>query len=321
MKKQFELFAEKFNQVADQPLSNFASSKEIIIMGGFGGEQVKQSVRIFNPANGTYAKLPPMNFPRMGASSCVYNNDVIVAGGWDGKHCLDSIEILRINQDLSRWTILNSTLPAKLRDHVLKVYQEKLLVIGGWDGDRRTPFNEINELALENPYTPTLLATVPEPRIAHAAEIVDDKLFILGGKTSFNADELVVHDSVVVYDFITKELQTFPSLPKPVCHMSTVTWGKKIIVIGGTDKNGGDINDVIMYDIESGHCETLPPLRRRRCGHSTVMINDVIFVFGGWNRDQRFLNSVESFKMGSDGWKVLPGMKENRNCPTAIVKP
>ena len=319
MKQQF---TEKFHRIADQLLSNFSSSNtEIIIMGGFDGKEAKKSVTIFNPANGTYAELPPMNRPRSSPSSCVYNNDVIVAGGGDGEYHFDSIEVLKINQDLPRWTVSNGKLPTKLMNHVLKVYDEKLLVIGGLDCDANKASNEINELALDKPYTPTLLTTMPEPRMHHAAEIVDDKLFIMGGKSRNVNDDEVVHDSVMVYDFITKEFKTCPSLPKPVYFMSTVTWGKKIIVIGGVDKNGGDLNDVIMYDIESGHCETLPSLRHKRSGHSTVMINDVIFVFGGWSQEEGDLNSVESFTIGSDGWKELPGMKEKRNFPAAVVKP
>ena len=288
-------------------------------MGGYDDNGVKKSVSIFNPANGTYAELPPMNSPRSAALSCVYNNDVIVAGGTDGKHRLDSIEILKMNQDLPRWTLSNGRLLAQLTGYVLKVYQEKLLVIGRWD-DTNKVSNEIHELALDKPYTPTLLTTMPQSRMNHAAEIVDHKLFIMGGETRNNDDDEVVLDSVMVYDLITKEFKTRPSLPKPVYLMSTLTWGKQIIVIGGVDKRA-NFNDVIMYDIESGHCETLPSLRHRRCGHSSVIIDDVIFVFGGFNIEQKYLNSVESFTLGSDGWKELPPMKENRNRVAAVVKP
>ena len=318
MKQQIEQFAKKFNRVADQLLSNFSSSnKEIIIMGGFDGKEAQKSVSIFTPATGTYAELPPMNRPRSSASSCVYNNDVIVAGGWDGKYIFDTIEILSINQDLPRWTISNGRLPAKLLGHVLKVYKEKLLVIGGF---HNTASNEIHELALDKPYTPTLLATMPQPRMYHAAEIVNDKLFILGGKTRNDNGDEAFHDSVVVYDFIMKEFKTFPSLPKTLYSMSTVTWGKQIIVIGGVNERENS-NNVIMYDIESGDCETLPSLGYRRFGPSSVIIEDVIFVFGGYSAEQGALTSVESFTMGSDGWKELPPMKEKRGLATAVVKP
>ena len=320
MKQQIELLTKKFKQVADQPLPNFSSSnKEIIIMGGWDANEAKKSVSIFNPGNGTYAELPPMNTPRFGASSCVYNSDVIVAGGSDKKHYLDSIEILRINQGLPRWTISNRTLPAKLMGHVLKVYQEKLLVIGGLD-DTGKVSNEIHELALDKPYTPTLLTTMPEPRMNHAAEIVNDTLLILGGRTNNDNDDEVVLDSVMVYDFITKELRTYPSLPQPVSRMSTVTWGEKIIVIGGANERV-NFNDVIMYDIKSGHCETLPSLMQRRSNPLSVIIEDVIFVFGGFNAEQGTHTSVECFTMGSDGWKELPGMKEKRLLATVVVTP
>ena len=109
---------------------------------------------------------------------------------------------------------------------------------------------------------------VPQPRLDHTAEIVNDNLFIFGGRTTTSDDDNDhVLDSVMTYDSITKEFTTRPSLPKPVCHMATVTWGSKIIVAGGKDTHGKVLNDVIMYDTELGLSERLPSLRHHRCYH------------------------------------------------------
>mgnify|MGYP002803963225 FL=1 len=293
-------------------------------MGGVYRKTDKKSVSIFNLANGTYAELPPMNSPRSSASSCVYNNDVIVAGGCHGQDGLDNIEILKINQYLPRWTTSRGKLPFKVSSHILIVYQDTLLVIGGFNWETDEISNEIHELALDKPYTPTLMTTMPQPSHGHTAEIVNDKLFILGGVTTSNDndDNDNVLDSVVMYDFIAKEFTTFPSLPNPVYNMATVTWGNKIIVIGGRVKNRCVLNDVIMYDTESGLIEKLPSLKHNRADHSAVICDDVIVVIGGWNNQQGYLNSVEYWKIGSDdSWKELPGMTENRRELTAVVIP
>ena len=285
-------------------------------MGGRNHNITHDSVSIFNPANGTYAKLPPMNSPRHQASSCVYNNDVVTAGGIDGKSCLDGIEILKTDQDLLRWEVSRGKLPYKLYGHVLIVYQEKLLVIGGFNYETQRESNEIHELALAKPYTATLLATMPRPRAGHSAEIVNDKLFILGGVD----DKGNIVASVWTYDFIKKEFISYPPLPKPVCFMSTVTRGNKIIVVGGEDKNDRYLKDVIMYDTETGRIENLPSLNRMRSRHSAVICDDVIVVLGGWNG--KLLNSVESWKIDSDeNWRELPSMPEGTNLLTAVVKP
>ena len=338
MKQQFDLLNERFDRVADQPFSNFSSSnKEIIIMGGEKKErQSLCSVRIFKPNDGTYAKLSPMNIPRHSASSCVYNNDVIIAGGCHGEDGLDTIEILKLDQYLPRWTISRGKLPVKLFSHVLVVYREKLLVIGGINGETDEMSNEIHELSLDRPYTPTLLTSMPQPRHGLTAEIVNDKLFILGGITTTSNhdddndedddddddDDDDVLDSVMMYDFIANEFTTCASLPKPVHNMATVTWGNKIIVVGGRVKNRDVLNDVIMHDTESGLIEKLPSLKHNRADHSAVICDDVIVVIGGWNNQQGYLDSVEYWKIGSDdNWKELPGMTEKRRDVTAAVIP
>ena len=194
-----------------------------------------------------------------------------------------------------------------------------MYVVGGYNRNENRTSDEIHELSLTPPYTVKLLARMPQIRRNHRTEIVHGKLFIFGGSTTWsNTDAL---DSVVVFDFITNEVKACPSLAKAVCHMSTVTWGNTIIVIGGADKNGPVSNDVITYDTETGRSERLPSLKHKRYGHSAVIIDDVIVVFGGCNNEQKYLNSVESFTMGSDGWKELPGMKEKRHFATAVVLP
>jgi hypothetical protein len=295
-----------------------ANNQDIIILGGVCGK-ILNTVEKFNIAEGTSTELPPMNLPRSGSASCVYNGDVIVAGGHDGKAGTDSIEILKMNQHPLRWTIFDGKLPAKLFSHDVIVYQDKLYIIGGQNWNEAKTSDAIYELSLVPPYTVKLLARMPQPRRDHRAEIVNGKLFILGGTTTAATKDAT--DSVVVYDFIGNEIKPCPSLPEPVARMSTVTWGNTIIVVGGVDKNDQVLNDVIMYHIETGRSEKLPSLKHKRSAPSAVIMHDVIVVLGGWNKEEKYLNSVESFTMGDDQWKELPGMKEKRQFATAVVKP
>jgi N-acetylneuraminic acid mutarotase len=160
---------------------------------------------------------------------------------------------------------------------------------------------------------------MPQPRQKHKVEIANGKLFILGGTTTGFSNDAI--DSVVVYDFINNEFKPCPSLPKPLCEMSTVTWGNMVVLIGGEDKNDQVLNDVFMYDTETGQSQKLPSLIHKRSGSSAVIMHGVIVVLGGYNREEGHLNSVESFTMGDDHWRELPGMKEKRFRANAIVKP
>ncbi|XP_028414692.1 kelch-like protein 20 [Dendronephthya gigantea] len=334
VKQQLERMTEMMNQLLQgNNLNNIngasamepatvENKQDVIIIGGWyglGDDAMLNTVEKYNIVEGKSTLLPGLNHPRAASASCVYNNDVLVVGGQDREGGTDRIEVLKMNQHPLRWTMFDGKLPVKLSGHDVIVYQGKLYIIGGYDGNERKTSNAIYEIALTPPYTAKMLKRMPEPRRYHKAEFVNGKLFILGGTTTiFSKDAL---DSVVVYDFIKNEFKPCPSLPQPVCFMSTVTWGHMIIVVGGEDKNYQILNDVIMYDTETGRSERLPSMIYKRSGSSVVIMNDVIVVFGGWNREQGYLNSVESFTIGGDRWKELPGMIEKRRNATAVVKP
>jgi hypothetical protein len=331
--KQFQRMTEMLNQLLegrninnngaqalDPPVP--VNNQDIIIIGGFyapGAKSVSNTVEKINIVEGKSTKLPKLNQPRANSASCVHNGDVIITGGYDGQAGTDSIEILNINQDPLRWIMIDGKLPVRLFSHDVVVYQGKLYVMGGYNASEKKANDNIYKLSIIPPYTANLLARMPQPRRNHKAQIANGKLFILGGTTTRKSEGAI--DSVVVYDFIKNEFKPCPSLPKPVCNMSTVTWGNMVILIGGQDKNEQVLNEVTMYDTESGQSQKLPPLIHKRSGSSAVIMHDVIVVLGGWNNEDRHLNSVESFAIGDDHWRELPGMKEKRRFATAVVKP
>ena len=333
IRNQFESVTEMLNQLLqgrninnngaqalDPPVP--VNNQDIIILGGWyapGMQNVLNTVEKINIVEGKSTQLPELNHPRAASASCVYNGDVIITGGYDGQAGTDSIEILKINQDPLRWMMFDGKLPVKLSGHDVIVYQGKLYVMGGYDWNEAKTNDNIYELSIIPPYTAKLLARMPQPRRNHKAEIVNGKLFILGGRASSFCKDTT--DSVVVYDFIKNEVKSCTSLLKPVWGMSSVTWGKIIILIGGKDKHDQVLNDVMMYDTESGQSQNLPPLIHKRAASSAIIMDDVIVVLGGWNKEEGYLNSVESFTMGGDQWRELPGMMEKRVGATAVVKP
>ena len=144
---QFERVTEMLNQLlqgrnvnnngaqAMEPLVP-ANDQDIISLGGRYGpvcDEITNTVEKFNIVEGKSTELPRMNQPRAGPASCVHNNNIMVTGGFNGQHCLDSIEPLNMNQHPLRWMMFEGKLPFKLYDHVAIVYQDKLYVIGGYN--------------------------------------------------------------------------------------------------------------------------------------------------------------------------------------------
>ena len=331
MKRQLEKVTTMINQAlqgnnlndgakANDP-ALLVKNQDIIIFGGWyapGEESVSNTAETFNIVEGKSTQLP-MNIARVASASCVYNGDVIVTGGYDGKHGTDLIETLKMNQHLLRWTIFDGKLPVKLSAHVVIVYQDKLYVVGGYNFSEGKVSVHIYELTITPPYTSKLLVSMPQPTCDHSAVVANGHLYVIGGTTTSHRKDAI--DSVVAYDFIKNEIKSCPSIPKPLCRMSTVSWGNTIVVLGGRDKNDNVLNDAIMYHTEAGQSERLPSLRHKRRSHCAVIIHDVIVVLGGWNKEDGGLNSVETFTMGSTEWRELPGMKEKRHFATAVVKP
>ena len=296
-------------------------NQDVIIVGGFyapGLESVSNTAETFNIVERKSTQLPSMNIARAQSASFVYNGDVIVTGGYDGKDGTDSIEILEMNQHHLQWTMFDGKLPVMSSGHAVIVYQDKLYVVGGYSRSEKKVYDRIYELTLTPPYTSKLLARMPQPRCNHCAVVVNGHLYVIGGTTTGSFKDAI--DSIVVYDFIKSEIKSCPSLPNHVYLMSTVTWGNMIVVLGGQDKNGNVLNDVVIYDTETGQSERLPSLKHKRRGHCAVIMRDVIVVLGGWNKEERYLNSVETFTMGGTEWRELPGMKEKRHGATAVVK-
>ena len=299
------------------------NNQDIIIIGGRygpGNDTISNTVEKYNIVEGKSTQLPRLNLPRASSTACVYNNDVLVLGGYVGKAGgTDDIEVLTMNQHPLRWSIFDGKLPVKLSGHEVIVYQGKLYIIGGLNWNERKSSKAIYEIALTPPYTAKLLTRMTGSRIDHGAELVNGKLFILGGSTTGLSRGAL--DSVVVYDLVNNTFKPCPSLPQPVCYMSTIPWGNMIIVVGGLDKNDQALNDVIMYDTETGQSERLPSMIYKRSRCSAVIMNDVIVVFGGWNEEQGYLNSVESFTIGGHSWIELPKMIKKRRYACAVVKP
>ena len=296
-----------------------ANNHDIFILGGWCGkgvEAVLNTTEKYNMLEKRSTLLPRMNQHRAAAACCVYNNDVIITGGYDGRARTDSIEMLKMNQYPLQWKLSDCKLPKKLSKHAAVVHQDKLFVIGGRGEDKVS--DAIHEVSLTPPYNSKLLCKMPKPRRNHRAELINHKIYILGGTTTDFAKDAT--DSVLVYDLVKCKLKSCPPLPYAVCCMATVIWGKTIIVVGGLNKDHEALNDVIMYDTDNGHSSILPSMIYKRNGCSAVISNDVIFAMGGKNVEEAYLNSVECFTMGIKEWRKLPGMIEKRRCaPVAVI--
>ena len=288
--------------------------ENIIVAGGVS----INSVEMFNWRRRTWSRLQSMPKKRRGATSFVYNNQVVVAGGYCvGPGYLDGMIGMNVHPhpDLSKhWSDCPVKLPAKLRFHSSVLYNDTLMITGGHDGNATS--DKIHEVQIVPPYNAKTLSRMPEPRQGHCSEIFDDSLLIVGGKTT-NRDEDNL-SSVVLYDIKNNVCKQLAPLPYEVSDMATVKWGDNVVVIGGADKRSKALNTVIMYNAKTEQSHMLPPMRCKRCACTAVVVGNNIVVLGGLG-ERGDLKSVESFNFERNTWQELPEMSRARWLHTAVV--
>ena len=287
--------------------------ENIIVAGGF----LNDSVEMFNWRQRTWSPLQSMAKERWGTTSFVYNNQVVVAGGYcDGYYHNDMIRMnVDACPDLSiHWSEYPVKLPSKTAFHSSVLCNDTLMVTGGYDGNNTS--DKIHEVQVVPPYTVKTLSRMPEPRRHHCTKIFDDNLLILGGtKTGDCKDSL---SSVVLYDIKNNVCKQLAPLPYEVNLMANVRWGDNVVVIGGGDKHAQALNTVIMYNVKTEQSHMLPPMRRKRKACTAVVVGNNIVVLGGLG-EREAPKSVESFNFERNTWQELPEMSQERYWHTAVV--
>ena len=287
--------------------------ENIIVAGG----AFTNSVEMFNWRQRTWSPLQSMAKKRWAATSFVYNNQVVIAGGYCGGPYFD--DMIRMNvdayPDLSiDWSECPVKLPSKMAFHSSVLYNDKLMVTGGYNGNATS--DKIHEVQVVPPYTVKILSRMPEPRRDHRTEILDDSLLNLGGtRSGFCRDNI---SSVLQYDIKNNVCKQLAPLPYEVSRMATVKWGDNVVVIGGIDKLGNILNTVIMYNVKTEQSHMLPTMRYKRCSCTAVVVGNNIVVLGGFG-ERGAAKSVESFNFERNTWQELPEMSQARYWHTAVV--
>ena len=285
--------------------------ENIIVAGGWR----HNSVEMFNWRQRTWSPLQSMPNTRDGATSFIYNNQVVIAGG--GRDYMIRMNV-DPHPDLStHWSDCPMKLPAKLAYHSSVLYQDKLMVTGGYNGNTGGTSDKIQEVQVVPPYTVKTLSQMPEPRQNHCTEIFDDSLLILGGRTTGSYKDSL--NSVVLYDIKNNVCKQLTPLPYNVCLMVTVRWGDNVVVIGGIDKHCNKLNTVVMYNVKTQQSHRLPSMRYKRRACTAVVVGNNIVVLGGWDERGQELKSVEVFNFERNTWQELPEMSQARHFHTTVV--
>ena len=283
---------------------------DIVLIGGMDAtKKAISSVERFNFLNQTRTQLAELKTARLWHAAVVFENQILVCGGTTcvgNLNCIDSIEILDLNDNPPTWHKFAVNLPVKVAGHRCVVYGNRLLIIGG-KTEGGNVLDTIYELLLVPPYSSKLLCHMKKKRVYHGAELLDDKVLIAGGMRT-EAD-------VEIFDIKRNECVGMPPLLYPRGAMATVRRDDSMLLVGGQDDEKKLPSDIIQYDVKTGQSKVLMKMKTGRFGCSAVYSGNTLVVMGGLDEDCL----VECFNFVTNSWKKLPCMSSVRRFAYAVV--
>uniref|UniRef100_A0A7N1A1X9 Acyl-CoA-binding domain-containing protein n=2 Tax=Kalanchoe fedtschenkoi TaxID=63787 RepID=A0A7N1A1X9_KALFE len=174
--------------------------------------------------------------------------------------------------------------------------------------------NDNSSGSLENWMTLSIAGDKPTPRFNHAAAVVGCKMVVVGGESGNGLldDVQVLNFDRFAWTEASSKLYLSPnSLPLkiPACKgHCLVSWGKKVILIGGKTDPSSEKLSVWVFDTES-ECWSLMEVKGdipvARSGHTVVRASSVLILFGGEDAKRRKLNDLHMFDLKSLTWLPL----------------
>ncbi|KAL4642835.1 hypothetical protein ACB092_02G048700 [Castanea dentata] len=133
--------------------------------------------------------------------------------------------------------------------------------------------------SLENWMVLSIAGEKPTPRFNHAATLIGNKMIVVGGESG---------------NGLLDDVQ--------------VSWGKKVLLIGGKTDPSSDRVSVWAFDTET-ECWSLIEAKGdipvARSGHTVVRASSVLLLFGGEDAKKRKLNDLHMFDLKSLTWLPL----------------
>ncbi|XP_023637396.1 acyl-CoA-binding domain-containing protein 5 [Capsella rubella] len=154
----------------------------------------------------------------------------------------------------------------------------------------------------------------PAPRFNHAAAAIGNKMIVVGGESSNGLldDVQVLNFDTFTWSTASSKVYLSPSsLPLKIPSWKghcLVSWGKKVLLVGGKTDPCSDRVSVWAFDTDS-ECWSLMDAKGdlpvSRNGHTVVRASSVLILFGGEDSKKRKLNDLHMFDLKSSTWLPL----------------
>ncbi|KAM7467076.1 hypothetical protein LguiB_014638 [Lonicera macranthoides] len=191
---------------------------------------------------------------------------------------------------------------------------------------------EVNTGNGENWMELSITGDKPTPRFNHAAAVIGNKMVVVGGESGNGLLEDVQVLNLDGFSWTTSSSKLYLSptrlpLKVPACKgHSLISWGKKVLLIGGKTDPATERISVWAFDTES-ECWSLLEAKGdipvARSGHTVVRATSFLILFGGEDAKRRKLNDLHMFDLKTLTWLPLrcttgPGPSARSNHVAAL---
>ncbi|KAF4111646.1 hypothetical protein G5714_008677 [Onychostoma macrolepis] len=223
-------------------------NNSLYILGGrkyYGALDILKTALRFDPAQGTWERLPDMSRPRDYFAAVCHRGKVFVLGGnCDDVNCLDSVECY--TPEDNTWRLCHP-LDAALCGHAAAVLNGEMFVSGGCDSHLRCCpclwiYDPVHGCSKRAPMT------AGAGRAGHVMLVSGHRLVVAGGLQPMWAgfgDQLQCES----YDPVHDSWTSFPMLPRPHLSPAAAALDGQLYVLGGSSADSArDTPWVHRYD-------------------------------------------------------------------------
>ena len=198
-------------------------------------------------------------------SSVLYNNKLMVTGGYDGNTTSNKIHEVQVVPPYTVKTL--SRMPEARQEHCTEIFDDSLLILGGTTtGAYQNNLSSVVLYDIKNnvckqlkplPYEVSLMASVRWR----------DTVVVLGG---LNKRRKALN-TVVMYNVKTEQSHMLPSMRYKRCACTAVVVGNNIVVLGGWG-DGRAMKSVEVFNFERNTWQELPEMSEARQNHTAVVV-------------------------------------------------
>ena len=251
--------------------TSFVYNNHVTIAGGCCPGCVNNMIRMNihpNPDLSMHWSECPVKLPTKLAyySSVVYNDHLMVTGGYDGNAVSDCIYEVQL---VPPYTVkILSRMPEPRQLHCMEIFDDSLLIVGGRTTTRYR--DNLSSVVLYDIKKNECKQLTPLPyEVSEVATVRwGDNIVVLGGIDKHGK----ALDTVIIYNVKTEQSHMLPSMRCKREACTAVVIGNNIVVLGGVDERRYRLKPVEAFNFESYTWQELPEMSEGRWWHTAVVV-------------------------------------------------